>query len=770
MSVHEIGTRLNQEFRKRADLAMYRAGVTPVGSSIGPTREKREFFFREDEIGERVCILKDRMPERVASVLQEADEICDHRFRLLGYEPVDYGKEIDWHLDAVHGKRTTLEPWYTIPFLDFNVAGDHKITWELNRHQHLVTVAKAWAITRNERYTREIVAQWYDWQLKNPYPLGINWASSLEVAFRSISWLWVKFLISDCAALPAQFQTDLLQALAQNGRYIESFLSTYFSPNTHLIGEAAALYFIGQLCPELRLASRWQRKGWRILQQEIVRQVRADGVYFEQALHYHVYALDFFLHVRELRARNKLEIPESFDNSLKQMLHVVSSLSQTGIPFGFGDDDGGRVFDPQRNRSVHMSDPIALGALIFGENDMIRRARLTEEAVWLFGERSRALETRNGHTPQVQSASFPQGGLYLMADPEQHAVMMIDAGPQGTGRSGHGHADALSIQLSSHGQSWLTDPGTCCYISSDGTRAAFRGTAAHNTIRVDEQDQACADGPFGWTNIPAVRAHRWVQGKTFEFFAGSHDGYMRLSDPVRHSRIVFHPHGGPWLVRDVLEGSREHDVELSWHFEADVDVRPIAGGYEATRRCKNGDQSSGISVSVLSAAEGPGEDKLETSSLSPAYGNHVPAKVVRRRTRARLPIEIATVISRKAVRESEAFGSIGHETDSVRAYRYVFGTTTHLFFLARSDAKWSCGSWSSDAAVLYCRQLEGRIAHLVCIAGSFVSYAGRDLLRNVGPLARFEWRRQGDAGETYVANELPVEHSLDREIELDSVS
>jgi hypothetical protein len=258
-----------------------------------------------------------------------------------------------------------------------------------------------------------------------------------------------------------------------------------------------------------------------------------------------------------------------------------------------------------------------------------------------------------------------------------------------------------------------------------------------------------------------------VQGKTFEFFAGSHDGYMRLSDPVRHSRIVFHPHGGPWLVRDVLEGSREHDVELSWHFAADLDVNPIPGAHEAKSRC---DALSGVSVSVLSAAEGPGEDKLEISSLSPAYGNHVPAKVVRRRMRARLPIEIATVISRKAVRESEAFSSLGNDTESVRAYRYVFGTTTHLFFFARSDAKWSCGSWSSDAAVLYCRQLEGRIAHLGCIAGSFVSYAGRDLLRNVGPLARFEWRRQGDAGETYVANELPVEHSLDREIELDSVS
>ncbi len=81
--------------------------------------------------------------------MREADEVCEHRFRLLGYEPLDYGQKIDWHLDAVHGKRAPLVPWYTIRFLDFSAVGDHKVTWELNRHQHFVTLAKAWCLTHD---------------------------------------------------------------------------------------------------------------------------------------------------------------------------------------------------------------------------------------------------------------------------------------------------------------------------------------------------------------------------------------------------------------------------------------------------------------------------------------------------------------------------------------------------------------------------------------------------------------------------------------------
>ena len=133
-------------------------------------------------------------PAREASaILRDADEICAHRFRLLGYENLDFGSEIDWHLDPVHGKRAPLDPWFKIPFLDFAAVGDHKVIWELNRHQHLVTLAKAQLLSgnKNDKCVRELTAQWRSWTNANPYPLGINWGSTLEVAFRSLSWIWV---------------------------------------------------------------------------------------------------------------------------------------------------------------------------------------------------------------------------------------------------------------------------------------------------------------------------------------------------------------------------------------------------------------------------------------------------------------------------------------------------------------------------------------------------------------------------------------------------
>ena len=58
-------------------------------------------------------------------------------------------------------------------------------------------MAKAYRLTGNQKYADEIVTQWQHWHAENPYPMGINWASSLEVGFRSLSWMWVYFLLED---------------------------------------------------------------------------------------------------------------------------------------------------------------------------------------------------------------------------------------------------------------------------------------------------------------------------------------------------------------------------------------------------------------------------------------------------------------------------------------------------------------------------------------------------------------------------------------------
>ena len=180
---------------------MHRMGLRngPIQLSTGSGGAARDnSFFLAVKLSARAELLRKHLPGEAAEILREADEICGHRFRLLGYENLDYGREIDWHLDPVHGKRAPLDPWFKIPFLDFAAVGDHKVTWELNRHQHLVTLAKAQLLSgeRNEKYARELMAQWRSWIKANPYPLGINWASTLEVAFRSLSWIWVDQLLA----------------------------------------------------------------------------------------------------------------------------------------------------------------------------------------------------------------------------------------------------------------------------------------------------------------------------------------------------------------------------------------------------------------------------------------------------------------------------------------------------------------------------------------------------------------------------------------------
>jgi hypothetical protein len=129
MSWDELRDRLTQEAHKRTDYAWSRMGRVP-GNLEASLEPAGKFFFSREELRTRVELLQKHLPEDAADLIRRADEICEHRFSLLGYSQLEYGKAIDWHLDAVHGKRAPLTAWYRIPFLDFSAVGDHKVTWD----------------------------------------------------------------------------------------------------------------------------------------------------------------------------------------------------------------------------------------------------------------------------------------------------------------------------------------------------------------------------------------------------------------------------------------------------------------------------------------------------------------------------------------------------------------------------------------------------------------------------------------------------------------
>jgi hypothetical protein len=741
MDWRELTERIRQEFYKRSDAMLSRFGyVFAKQTQASRQAQPGKFLFENEQIEVLLQLIRERLPEQAAQIVSRAGKICAHHFDLLGYQDLDYGASITWHLDAVHGKTAPRKPFHQIQYLDFAEVGDSKVTWELNRHQHLVTLAKAYRLTNDERFAQEIVSQWQSWHVQNPYPIGINWASSLEVAFRALSWMWVYALLDGTKVFTEEFRGEYLRAQAVNGRHIERYLSTYFSPNTHLLGEGVALFCLGIMCPGLERAERWKSMGWKIVLEAAERQVNPDGFHFEQSTYYHVYALDFFLHAALLASANGISLPKNFEETIERMMDVLYLLGRAGPPARFGDDDGGRVFDPARNREEHLVDPLSLGAILFGRADFKVIARdLREETIWLAGAAGVAqwnsIDAKSGN---AKSSAMPYSGIYILSSlystPQSYSQLIVKTSPVATAGGGHSHADALGLCLQSSGKSLLIDPGTCEYVGSVGKRNQYRGTAAHNTVTVDERDQADPDGAFSWKQKIPAKVERWVAGETFTLFIGRHDGYARLAKPAVHKRCVVSLKSGIFLVRDLVEGEGEHRLDLSWMLQAELQLQQ-----EHLFRLKK----SSPGLAVLPAQDHVWAEEAHKSFWSPAYGAERRTTVLKFGRSGRLPAEFATLLAplADAAAIPGKFVRLRPEgaSDLVRAYHYETKELYHLFFFAPADTVWSCGPVKSDAEFVFITTRgTSHTPDLIVCNGSYVELEGKRILNAKRTVARCE--------------------------------
>jgi hypothetical protein len=265
-------------------------------------------------------------------------------------------------------------------------------------------------------------------------------------------------------------------------------------------------------------------------------------------------------------------------------------LVHTGWPSGLhpsiGDSDGGRlipfgIFNAEDHRPI-----LCTAAIYFRRGDFPSLDALPEQALWLLGPDA-ASQHASIHriTPTVTSRTFPDAGVVTMRsdwNPEAK-FLLFDAGPQGMLFSGHGHADALSFVCSAKGINWLIDPGTFVYSAARPWRDFFRSTPAHNTIAVDEQDQAVRVNWFKWRALPQVILEKSVSLAAMDYAVASHNGYARLAEPVLHRRHVVFSKSDYWFITDELSGQGQHRIKVFFHFAPEVSVERTEHGWLATK-------------------------------------------------------------------------------------------------------------------------------------------------------------------------------------------
>lgn len=586
-----------------------------------------------------------RFPGCAADAAGRANRLLDGHTDLLGYRGLSFrrGSDIDWQFDPVLGRRAPVRFWTRVPYLDPRV-GDHKVIWELNRHQHWMTLGRAAWLTGDGRYAAAVAGELESWMRANPPLAGINWSSMLELALRSISWIWA---LHFCTAFDDEDEpawlVDLLVGLDRQLDHVARHLSVYFSPNTHLLGEALALYVSGRVLPEFTSAARWEQIGREILIREARAQVNGDGGHAELSTHYHRYALDFYLLALAVARRTGDRAADRFEEVASRLATFCRALAgNDGRLPTIGDDDGGLLFPICGRSASDASDSLALAAALLGRPELAV-GDPPEEVFWMCGGEVPVVRPGSPRAPASQF--FPDSGYAVVRSPAGHAI--LDAGRHGFLNGGHAHADALSLVLSVGNRPLLIDPGTATYTTDQDLRDRFRSTAMHNSVVVDGRSQSVPAGPFHWKSRANAQADVWRPGPELDYVEALHDGYL----PLVHRRAVVRTHGGQgepddlWLVADHIVGTGHHRVDTYWHIDPAWTLRGAsAAGVRLEHR-------EGLWAAIASTAGQRREFHGDAEGLgwcAPVYGELVPSLTLGFTESADAPVSLITAIAAAA--------------------------------------------------------------------------------------------------------------------------
>ena len=649
---------------------------------------------------EIVSIMRDRFKSESRDIIDRADRAVAGRFDLLGFKDLSFGDPPDWLLEPISGKRAPLDHWSAIDYLESAAVGDKKITWELNRHQHFVTLGQAYWLTGDERYAEAFVNQVTSWMDANPPKRGINWVSSLELSLRSISWIWALYLFAESPRLTAQFELRLLKCLLAHGLHLHKYLSHYFSPNTHLTGEALGLVYLGTTLEEFRGAESWKKLGLEILLNELHRQVRNDGVYFEQATYYHRYTADFYTHLLILDRAGGVCLPAQVEEKLGSMIsHLMWIMRPDGSSPLIGDDDGGRLITLGARPADDFRDTLATAAVLFGRGDWKRAAGdVPVETLWLLGPVGlKRYDSQQSAEPPTQSRIYRDSGIAVMRDgwSKDSSYTLMDCGPHGSLSYGHAHADALSIEFAALGKVWLVDPGTLTYTGDRRLRDWFRSTHAHNTVTVDGESQSISAGPFSWKHIAKTTLVDFIDGDGFDYVEASHDGYRRLSNPVIHTRLVVNPRRNPsedyadslgsyLIVRDSFAASGTHSYAIRYHLTPGCLAFGIGNQVTVT-------EPGGRRLHITCLGQSRVVATITEAWVSRVYGHREPSLVIVFESTATGPQDFTSFII--PALEGGSIGADRHPVNSVAAsgFQVTSHSTRDLILVNDNGGPSTCG-------------------------------------------------------------------------------
>lgn len=492
----------------------------------------------------------------------------------------DYSKEpINWHKDIFSEKE------FALGFAkSMSIRNDSELSaknvWEINRLEFLPHIAMNYNTTGEEKYLNQFARIVESWNTANPYLLGINWYSNIEVNIRLINWFlcWEILNIDEIVNKNSVFKefvdSILLPVIYQHCKYSYANPSKFSSANNHLISEYSGL-FIAASKWEFKESGKWLDYSKKGLEIEIEKQ-HSNGINKEEAAEYIQFITDFFLLPYIVGENTRNPLSKDYLSNLKQIFEYIHEFTDIKSNFPkYGDEDDGKVICLSMDKHYNNFKSLMTSAAILFEDSRFKSKSegfdLKNEL--LFGEKGRNMfnEIDSLKSEQVSKFYKPEGHfIFRKQKNEKEIYLHFDAAPLGyLSIAAHGHADALSLLMQINGFPIFVDSGTYSYHVSKQWREYFLSTMAHNTVCVDGENQATQAGDTMWLNHYQCDVIDVQQNNEIEIVKASHTGYKKVS----HTRtIAFVKDEDTFIITDEIKNNdgKEHDINILFHLHPDI--------------------------------------------------------------------------------------------------------------------------------------------------------------------------------------------------------
>ncbi len=440
----------------------------------------------------------------------------------------DRGAALTGHEYAFGGERITSAdgpPWYPEDIASGWLEEAHGFAWL--RDLEAAGTAEARGAARGA------VADWIstcsDWQ-------ALAWRPDV-LGRRVVAWLaHAAFLFDDGDdGLEARALSSLAQQVRHLGRV------TGDGPDGEGRITAAMGLSIGALC--LPGGERRLDRGLRVLEQELDRQVLADGGHVERSPSAHLRVFQDLVELRAALFGAKQAVPDALQQAIDRMAPMLR--------FYRHGDGGLALFNDSNEDSPALIDL----ALELGD--------------------------ATGKPPP----RAPHSGFERLA--AGSTLVIVDVGAPLLAASRHTHAGPLSFELSVGPERLIVNCGAHASERPEW-REAQRATAAHSTVTIDDTNSVGVrpDGTAGRRPRHVTCARR-DDADDASIDAG-HDGYRAPFRRTHRRRLRLNRDGSELRGEDVLEGRRGKSFAARFHLHPTVTAALLGEGAGALLRTPSG--------------------------------------------------------------------------------------------------------------------------------------------------------------------------------------